>query len=317
MKTATLFFLGVLLSWSGFANNEIEAYKAEFIQQYVGIAQSEMQRTGIPASIKLAQGCFESGWGRGELATNANNYFGIKFKTEDVGAFYEKKDDDLNDQGKLIKSKFRVYNDSYNSWIDHSEFLITRERYQALFSLSNTDYIGWAKGLVEAGYATDPEYATKLITLIETYGLAKYDQPMPMLAVSKIEQPLAVEVAPISVASAQIGETISTSMNPRSRMSFNFLDFKTRRKKDKLAQLRNNPIAAAQEDAIEAFAAAANNKATMPANTTLEVPVEQPIGELPTPQPAPTVGENPLTPTPNHIKLTKRMRRNIQLPKTF
>jgi len=145
-----------------------------YINAYKDIAISEMQRTGIPASIKLAQGLLESDWGRSDLAMKANNHFGIKCASDWNGQTYYKHDDDRNAEGDLIKSCFRAYDDPYQSYIAHSEFL-KRNRYASLFQLDPTDYHNWAHGLREKGYATDKKYPTKLIMIIEKYNLgSKY-----------------------------------------------------------------------------------------------------------------------------------------------
>ena len=130
-----------------------------YIDQFAALAVQEMHRTGIPASITLAQGIHESQSGQSPLARNAHNHFGIKCKAHWPGQVYLHKDDDLDAQGKLIKSCFRVYDSAVDSYLDHSEFLTHRKYYRDLFSLSHTDYEGWARGLKTSGYATDPRYA--------------------------------------------------------------------------------------------------------------------------------------------------------------
>ncbi len=132
-------------------------------------------RSGIPASITLAQGIHESSWGKGELAVKSNNHFGIKCKSYWKGPSYYYKDDDFDKHGNLIKSCFRAYENPEKSYIDHTDFLMNTAHYQNLFNYSNTDYRRWAKGLKKCGYATDKEYANKLIRTIEKYQLYKYD----------------------------------------------------------------------------------------------------------------------------------------------
>lgn len=139
-----------------------------YIEQYNQIAVRQQKKYGIPASIILAQGLLESGAGKGRLAMHANNHFGIKchgWTGEKI--FHD--DDEKNEC-------FRKYRHAVESYEDHSEFLKTRPRYASLFSLSSSDYVNWAHGLKAAGYATDPAYATKLISLIERYELHQYDQ---------------------------------------------------------------------------------------------------------------------------------------------
>jgi LysM repeat protein len=150
-----------------------------YIKRYKKIAMREMERTGVPASIKLAQGILESDAGRSKLARSANNHFGIKCGSRWNGGKYFKEDDDYNDQGQLIKSCFRQYRNADASFVAHSEFLRDPNksfRYGFLFRLDPTDYRAWAKGLRSAGYATLPTYPERLISLIERYNLNQYDQ---------------------------------------------------------------------------------------------------------------------------------------------
>lgn len=146
----------------------------DYIQQYKDIAIAEMKRAGIPASIKLAQGLVESGAGKSTLSREANNHFGIKCNGGWEGATFYREDDDYKD-GKLIKSCFRKFNSSHESYMAHSDFLTSQKRYRSLFSLAIQDYRSWAKGLKKAGYATDKQYANKLINVIEKYQLYQYD----------------------------------------------------------------------------------------------------------------------------------------------
>ena len=140
----------------------------DYIDTFSEVAQLEMKAYGIPASITLAQGLLESGFGKGELARKTNNHFGIKCHTGWQGD-YDFHDDD--EKGEC----FRKYNHQMYSYRDHSKFLTGRSRYAFLFDYRNTDYKKWAHGLRKAGYATDKRYPQKLISLIEQYGLAKYD----------------------------------------------------------------------------------------------------------------------------------------------
>lgn len=145
-----------------------DAYR-QYIATYKDMAIDQMQRHGIPASITLAQGILESNAGRSYLAQNANNHFGIKIGSDWTGPYLIKSDDNPND-------KFRKYNSVAESYEDHAKFL-QKPRYAALFQLDQRDYAGWARGLKAAGYATNPNYPTLLINLIEDYGLAAYDCP--------------------------------------------------------------------------------------------------------------------------------------------
>lgn len=139
----------------------------EYIALFSGVAQEEMRLYHIPASITLAQGILESGSGKGRLAVEANNHFGIKCHDWTGARIYH--DDDASQEC------FRKYNDAKYSYRDHSLFLTHRSRYKGLFALDIDDYKGWAKGLRAAGYATDRKYPDKLISLIERYDLDKYD----------------------------------------------------------------------------------------------------------------------------------------------
>jgi len=140
----------------------------------------------IPASITLAQGMLESGNGNSDLAVYANNHFGIKCHNEWSGPTFTK-DDDAKDEC------FRKYPSVLDSYTDHSEFLKKRPRYAPLFELKRNDYKGWAEGLKEAGYATDPKYTKRLLELIENYKLYNYDKmesaPTITASVSKLSTP--------------------------------------------------------------------------------------------------------------------------------
>jgi len=141
----------------------------QYIDKYKSIAVQEMNAFGIPASITIAQGLYESGAGNSELARVANNHFGVKAGLSWNGKVYYKDDDNRNDA-------FRVYNSAEESFRDHSNFL-KKKNYAALFQLDITDYKGWARGLKKAGYATNPQYPEILIGIIEKYNLQQYDQP--------------------------------------------------------------------------------------------------------------------------------------------
>lgn len=153
---------------------KIQAY----IQQYEALAVSEMIRTGVPASITLAQGILESGYGESTLAKKSNNHFGIKCKSEWEGAkTYH--DDDTRDEC------FRVYPTAEASYRDHSNFLKNRPYYHDLFSLNPRDYKAWAYGLKKAGYATERKYPQHLIRLIESYHLEQYSE----IALNEMQHP--------------------------------------------------------------------------------------------------------------------------------
>ncbi len=140
----------------------------DYITKYSGIAVAEMYRSGVPASITLAQGLLESGSGRSVLATKGNNHFGIKCHSKWKGKTIRADDDEKNEC-------FRAYVSPDESFRDHSDFLRFNDRYKFLFDYPVTDYKSWAYGLKKAGYATDPSYAPKLIRYIEDYRLYEFD----------------------------------------------------------------------------------------------------------------------------------------------
>ena len=160
------FFISFLFSsfW-GFSQSKTENY----ISKYSSVAVDEMNRYNIPASITLAQGILESGNGESRLATEGNNHFGIKCHGNWSGKTIIEDDDE---KGEC----FRKYDKVADSYRDHSLFLTERGRYSFLFEYKKSDYKKWAKGLKKAGYATNPNYPTLLIDLIERYELYTYDK---------------------------------------------------------------------------------------------------------------------------------------------
>ena len=157
-----------------------------------------MKSYDIPASITLAQGILESGMGDSRLATQANNHFGIKCHKEWRGKRIYHDDDE---KGEC----FRVYKDPRTSYRDHSLFLTTRSRYDFLFDYKKHDYKSWAKGLKKAGYATDPKYPDKLISLIERYRLDRYD--LKKRKTKKVQEKT-VTLADNKVHQVQKGDTL-------------------------------------------------------------------------------------------------------------
>jgi len=174
IRCISIFSVACLIVLS--AHNAPERAAMDYIQQYKDLAIVEMYRTGIPASITLAQGLHESNYGQSVLAREANNHFGIKCKSYWTGKTYYHKDDDLNKRGELIESCFRAYSCPVDSYVDRSNFLMQSERYRVLFTYDKTNYQEWATGLKACGYATDPRYAQKLIEKIERYQLHQFDQ---------------------------------------------------------------------------------------------------------------------------------------------
>ena len=160
----TIYFVFVFISFSLSSQNKTEKY----IQKYSSIAVDEMNRYKIPASITLAQGILESGNGESRLAVEGKNHFGIKCHNNWNGETIIEDDDKKNEC-------FRKYSKVSDSFRDHSLFLSERGRYSFLFDYPLNDYKKWARGLKKAGYATNPNYPSLLIDLIEKYNLDKYD----------------------------------------------------------------------------------------------------------------------------------------------
>ncbi|MBI3500751.1 MAG: glucosaminidase domain-containing protein [Bacteroidetes bacterium] len=157
---------------------EYKMTRADYVEKYKDAAIKEMLVNGIPASITLAQGLLESDNGNSALAMYANNHFGIKCHGDDWKGETYIQDDDKKDEC------FRKYKEVEGSFDDHSSFLKSKGRYAFLFELRKTDYKGWAEGLHEAGYATDPSYADRLIKLIDDLKLYQYDR-MQEMAIDK------------------------------------------------------------------------------------------------------------------------------------
>jgi len=155
----------------------------EYIHTYCSMAVAEMKRSGIPASVTLAQGILETECGNSDLVKKSNNHFGIKCKSTWTGESVTHTDDAPNEC-------FRKYSNPADSYKDHSDYLKTSPRYAALFQLAPSDYKGWAYGLKRAGYATNPQYPQIVISNIEKYNLQQYDnlteQDFDNLAVKKL-----------------------------------------------------------------------------------------------------------------------------------
>lgn len=165
-KKLSLLLAAALLSNVLFAQTNKKTQ--DYISKYAEFAVKEMARSGVPASITLAQGILESGYGESEIAVKGNNHFGIKCKTEWTGEKIYRDDDERNEC-------FRVYPSVQASYADHSDFLKSRPWYASLFKLDPTDYEGWAKGLQKAGYATDKKYPEKLIKIITENNLQQFN----------------------------------------------------------------------------------------------------------------------------------------------
>lgn len=182
----------------------------EYIALFKPIAQEEMRLYGIPASITLAQGILESNSGKGRLAVEANNHFGIKCHDWTGDRIYH--DDDASQEC------FRKYNDSKYSYRDHSLFLKQRSRYAALFKLNKEDYKGWARELKKAGYATDKKYPDKIISLINRYSLHKYDEEVLGDVYVKYEE----EIGDFSIYYVEKGDSMY-SISKKFHISINEL----------------------------------------------------------------------------------------------
>ena len=153
------------------SKKDVQTLRTEYIDTYADVAVAEMRAFGIPASITLAQGLLESVAGTSRLATQTNNHFGMKcFSKKCAPGHCRNFDDDHH------KDFFRAYAHPRESFRAHSKFLRDGKRYAGLFKLRGDDYEGWARGLSKAGYATDPKYADKLISLVERYELDRFDE---------------------------------------------------------------------------------------------------------------------------------------------
>ncbi len=199
MKKVVSIVVAVLFSFVAIADD----YQ-KYVEKYADIAVKEMKRTGVPASITLAQGLLESRAGLSPLAADGNNHFGIKCHNDwDGKKMYH--DDDANSEC------FRVYKSAEESFKNHSDFLRGRDRYKSLFELPQDDYKAWAHGLKEAGYATDPRYAHKLIKLIEDYELYEYDKDVKVTLKTPRQEETPVLI-PQQERSSNYKETIALSL---------------------------------------------------------------------------------------------------------
>ena len=153
----------------------------KFINKYKYAAIIDGALTGVPPSITLAQAILESGWGKSTLATNGNNFFGIKKHDWTGKTIVLPTQEYVNGAYLDVNAEWRAYPNAFSSFNDHSKFLIDNTRYADLFSLDFKDYKGWSYGLKSAGYATSPTYAIKLINLIESYNLNRFDKRADVL----------------------------------------------------------------------------------------------------------------------------------------
>ena len=167
MQTVRHFLLSFLLAIGADGIAQQADVIRNYIETYRDIAITEMQRTGVPAAIKLAQGIHETTAGTSDLVRRSNNHFGIKCKSNWTGESVSHTDDAPHEC-------FRKYDEPSQSYKDHSDFLKGSSRYASLFNLDPLDYEGWAYGLKKAGYATNPRYPQIIIKLVETYQLQDY-----------------------------------------------------------------------------------------------------------------------------------------------
>ncbi|MCF8381509.1 MAG: glucosaminidase domain-containing protein [Bacteroidales bacterium] len=172
MKKITLLLFLLFINLTIFAQNSQKLSREDYINTYKDIAIREMHRSGVPASITLAQGMLESDNGNSTLAVKGNNHFGIKCHSSWTGKKVYHDDDKKQEC-------FRKYKSAEDSYIDHSDFLINGSRYDFLFDLQSDDYKNWAKGLKKAGYATANKYDDMLIKIIEDNELHQYDLVQP------------------------------------------------------------------------------------------------------------------------------------------
>jgi hypothetical protein len=200
MKYVFLLILGLLV-FTAFSQQT----RTQYIERYQILAIEEMKRTGIPASIKMAQACLESANGNSELSILSNNHFGIKCKSNWTGPSVKWDDDERNEC-------FRKYKTVEESFIDHSNFLVNSPRYAALFQLTPTDYVGWAYGLKAAGYATAPDYAQRVIKIIVENKLYLLDSGVDIdqlsmaqranMSIDNVSNLLKIELEPHQVVNA-------------------------------------------------------------------------------------------------------------------
>ncbi|MEK0413325.1 MAG: hypothetical protein RL070_813 [Bacteroidota bacterium] len=202
LKFICILLTSTILSVSGIAQT-IGPETAAYINQYKNIAMQEQIRTGVPAAIKLGQAILESQTGKSRLATEANNHFGIKCKTEWRGPkIYH--NDDANGEC------FRVYDNAEASFIDHSNFLKTRTHYAFLFKLDVRDFTSWAFGLKQAGYATNPNYPAQLIKAINDYDLAQYS----LIAIEQKKKGIDFEITQPVAKQPETTNTVAPVVQP-------------------------------------------------------------------------------------------------------
>jgi LysM repeat protein len=244
-------FLLLILFVDARAQEPVNAAVLEYISAYRDLAIREMQRSGVPASIKLAQGILETEAGRSDLVMRSNNHFGIKCKSSWSG---ERVYHDDDERGEC----FRKYGAPEDSWKDHSDFLRSQPRYAALFTLDPLDYKSWAYGLKKAGYATNPKYPQILIKYIETYNLNDYSSialgkmpPLDDMAVNS--QAVSIDQVAVSGPNAQPASAPSdpvAATAARTKESFPAGEFRINNTKVIFAEAGTSLLALASEKDI-------------------------------------------------------------------
>lgn len=263
----TISFLAVQIGWT--QNNTVTL---AYVAQYKEIAMKEMKRTGIPASITLAQAIVESNSGESNLAKQHNNHFGIKCKSDWKGAKTYQDDD-------AKQECFRAYENAEQSFKDHSNFLKSRPNYVDLFLLDPVDDTAWAYGLKKAGYATATDYPKKLLKIIDDYELAQYN--FPELA-NEIETDtvIATDKAPITDTTESIKkleavpenvktptDTIKPLNKPAGIAAATTISYSTPMPAKQLPLTTNEVVSIVKTDS-------AITKSTPPADTTQLKPVD-------------------------------------------
>jgi len=180
----------------------------KYIEQYAALAVKEMERTGVPASIKIAQGIHETNAGKSDLVLKSNNHFGIKCKSSWTGEKVYHNDDE---EGEC----FRKYDNATASYLDHSDYLKSQPRYAFLFDYDANDYAAWAWGLKKAGYATKPIYAQTLIKYIEAYHLNELNK----FAENEEDQDLKNYLETIRNSPLDVVENSNKSIEPEEKYS--------------------------------------------------------------------------------------------------
>ncbi len=163
--------LSLFFCTSIFAKSPQHSYRATYIEKFKGIAIQEMKRSGIPASVTLAQGILESGWGKSPLAKVTNNHFGIKCHADWEGERYATKNESAGEHTK--GTCYRAYDNSKQSYQDHTDFILHQSLYKSLFQYN--DYHDWAEGLEHCGYAGNKNYAEQLVSIIDRNELFQFD----------------------------------------------------------------------------------------------------------------------------------------------